>query len=252
MQTIGGLWSSLVGYQPRALGIVGSNPANPIESSVKIYQNRIKYKSKSGRAFEEKTVLDQTINITNSHKPVCNSLLDIYNRKEKLAHWISKVNTDLSEPDKTDVLKCICHMQDNENSSLWIINFITNLLSLRKKLNKPFRDCIKDDIRKLIHEIDNQNYTIKTREAKDRYIDSNFKNFLEEISTDLANYGTDIILRKLLLSSISLQIAQNIGIDYHASTEELYYYMRKNEQNTNQHMIRFIDSFYEKIMRKNK
>ena len=27
-----GLWSSLVGYQPRALGIVGSNPANPIQS----------------------------------------------------------------------------------------------------------------------------------------------------------------------------------------------------------------------------
>lgn len=95
-------------------------------------------------------------------------------------------------------------------------------------------------------------FSIKTREAKDRYIDSNFKNSLEELSTDLANYGTDIILRKLLLSSISLQIAQNIGIDYHAATEELYYYIRKNEQNTNQHMIQFIDSFYEKIIRKNK
>jgi len=59
-------------------------------------------------------------------------------------------------------------------------------------------------------------------------------------------------LRKLLLSSISLQIAQNIGIDYHAATEELYYYIRKNEQNTNQHLIRFIDSFYEKIIRQNK
>ena len=85
-------------------------------------------------------------------------------------------------------------------------------------------------------------FSIKTREAKDRYIDSNFKNSLEELSTDLANYGTDI----------SLQIAQNIGIDYHAAIEELYYYIRKNEQNTNQHMIQFIDSFYEKIIRKNK
>ena len=47
-------------------------------------------------------------------------------------------------------------------------------------------------------------FSIKTREAKDRYIDSNFKNFLEENSTDLANYDTDILLRKLLLSSISL------------------------------------------------
>ena len=33
MKTMGGLWSSLVGYQPRALGIVGSNPANPIQIS---------------------------------------------------------------------------------------------------------------------------------------------------------------------------------------------------------------------------
>ena len=79
----------------------------------------------------------------------------------------------------------------------------------------------------------------------------NFKNFLEEISTDLVQYGTDIVLRKLLLSSISLQIAQNIGIDYHAATEELYYYIRKNEQIANQNMIQFIDSFYDKIIRKN-
>jgi hypothetical protein len=95
-------------------------------------------------------------------------------------------------------------------------------------------------------------FSIKTRQAKDRYIDMNFKNFLEELSTDLVNHGTDIVLRKLLLSSISLQLAQNIGIDYHAATEEIYYYIRKNEQNTNQHMIQFIDNFYEKIIRKNK
>ena len=93
-------------------------------------------------------------------------------------------------------------------------------------------------------------FSIKTREAKDRYIDSNFKNSLEELSTDLVNYGTDMILRKLLLSSISLQIAQNIGIDYHTATAELNYYIRKNEQNTNQPMIQFIDSFYEKIIKK--
>jgi hypothetical protein len=95
-------------------------------------------------------------------------------------------------------------------------------------------------------------FSIKTRQVKDRYVEMNFKNFLEELSTDIVNYGTDIVLRKLLLSSISLQIAQNIGIDYHAATEELYYYIRKNEQNTNHHIIQFIDSFYEKIIRKNK
>ena len=94
-------------------------------------------------------------------------------------------------------------------------------------------------------------FSIKTRQAKDRYIDMNF-NFLEEISTDLVQYGTDMVLRKLLLSSISLQIAQNIGIDYHAATEELYYYIRKNEQDTNQNITQFIDKFYERIIKSNK
>ena len=56
-----------------------------------------------------------------------------------------------------------------------------------------------------------------------------------------------MVLRKLLLSSISLQVAQNLGIDYHAATEELYYYLRKNEYNTNQNIIHVIDKFNQTI-----
>jgi hypothetical protein len=92
-------------------------------------------------------------------------------------------------------------------------------------------------------------FSIKSRDAKDRYIDSNFKNVLAELSSDLINYGCDIVLRKLLMSSIALEIAQNIGIDYHAATEELYYYMRKNESRTDQSIIEFIDGFYNRIKR---
>ena len=95
-------------------------------------------------------------------------------------------------------------------------------------------------------------FSIKTRQAKDRYIYLNLKNFLEELSSDLINYGSDIVLRKLLLSSISLQVAQNIGIDHHSATEELYYYIRKNEQDTNQNITQFIDKFYERIIKSNK
>lgn len=94
-------------------------------------------------------------------------------------------------------------------------------------------------------------FSIRTRESKDKYIDSNLKNVLSELSADLVNYGTDIVLRKLLILSISLEIAQNIGIDYHAATEELYYYMRKNDQETHARILEFIDRFYEKIIRKN-
>ena len=72
-------------------------------------------------------------------------------------------------------------------------------------------------------------FSIKSREAKDRYIDANMKNVISELSFDIKQYGTEIILRKLLLSLITVQLAQNIGVDHHASTEELYYFMNKNK-----------------------
>jgi hypothetical protein len=93
-------------------------------------------------------------------------------------------------------------------------------------------------------------FSIKTREAKDKYIDSNFKNLLAELSSDLINYGVDIVLRKLLLSSIALEIAQNIGIDYHAANEELYYYMRKNDKQTHEGILEFISSLYKRVKNK--
>ena len=72
-------------------------------------------------------------------------------------------------------------------------------------------------------------FSIKSREAKDRFIDANLKNVISELSFDIKQYGKEIILRKLLLSLITVQLAQNIGVDHHAATEELYYSMRKNK-----------------------
>jgi hypothetical protein len=90
-------------------------------------------------------------------------------------------------------------------------------------------------------------FALKNRDAKDRHIESNFKNFLEELSYDIINYGHDLVLRKLMISAIALEIAQNIGIDYHAATEELYYYMRKNDDRTNTLLLEFNDRFYKNI-----
>jgi hypothetical protein len=92
-------------------------------------------------------------------------------------------------------------------------------------------------------------FAIKNREAKDRYIDSNFKNTLSELISDASTYGTEIAMRRLILSSIALNIAQNLGIDYHAATEELYYYMRKNNDNdmqTHQELMQSIRSLLAK------
>jgi hypothetical protein len=90
-------------------------------------------------------------------------------------------------------------------------------------------------------------FVIKNRDAKDAYIYSNFKNTLAELHSDLINYGVDIVLRKLLMSMISLEIAKNIGIDYHASTEELYYFMRKNNDETGNALIIFMNQLYQRV-----
>lgn len=82
-------------------------------------------------------------------------------------------------------------------------------------------------------------FSIKSREAKDRYVDANIKNVISELSIDIKNYGLGLVVRKLLLSLISVQLAQNIGVDHHAATEELYYYMKKSE-NTNEVVNEFI------------
>jgi hypothetical protein len=135
----------------------------------------------------------------------------------------------LNESEASDILSQILFHDPHLNESF--IEMVENVHMKQRMMAIPF--------------------SIRTRESKDKYIDSNLKNVLSELSADLVNYGTDIVLRKLLLLSISLEIAQNIGIDYHAATEELYYYMRKKDQDTHTRILEFIDRFYEKIIRKN-
>jgi hypothetical protein len=89
-------------------------------------------------------------------------------------------------------------------------------------------------------------FVIKTREAKNRYVDSQFKNALDKLLSDMAKYGVDIALRKLVMSYIALEIAQNLGIDYHAATEELYYHMRKRDEETHAALLKLVHSIVER------
>jgi hypothetical protein len=57
-------------------------------------------------------------------------------------------------------------------------------------------------------------------------------------------------MRKLLLSNMAINIAQNLGIDYHAATEELYYYMRKNDTETHNELMQLIRSVINKAIKK--
>lgn len=86
------------------------------------------------------------------------------------------------------------------------------------------------------------NFVLKSREAKDRRIESQFKNTLDELLGDASHYGIEIVLRKLIMSQIALEMAQNLGIDYHAATEELYYYMRKKDMESHTELMHIIKS----------
>ena len=102
---------------------------------------------------------------------------------------------------------------------------LSEILSKDPKLNDLFIEMVESIHMK--QRMMGITFSIKTREAKDHYIDSNIKNYIEELSTDLANYGTDIMLRVLLLSSISLQIAQNIGIIFIYYLSRIYLYSNR-------------------------
>lgn len=85
-------------------------------------------------------------------------------------------------------------------------------------------------------------FAMRERESKDAYLDAYFANVLDELGGDMTQYSSEILLRKLLLSYLSLYIAQTIGVDYHAATEELYYILRKSERKNLQ-----LDEFIEKL-----
>ncbi len=177
------------------------------------------------------------------------------NSREMIAEQIvlTEINNVCSDPSIVKENGCAaCHVLSTLVNTMQITeqdasDLLSEVLFNNSKINQSFIEMIENiHMKQRMMAIP---FSIKRREAKDRYIDSNFKNVLAELSADLVNYGADIVLRKLLISSISLEIAKNIGIDHHAAIEELYYYMRKNDQETNENMIEFINRFYEKIRR---
>ncbi|MFN3654999.1 MAG: hypothetical protein ACK4TO_06695 [Candidatus Nitrosotenuis sp.] len=89
-------------------------------------------------------------------------------------------------------------------------------------------------------------FVLRERESKDAYLDAYFANVLEELSSDLHHFSHQTLIRKLLLAYLSMHIAQTIGVDYHAATEELYYLLRKNNSK-NMEINEFISKIEAKI-----
>jgi integrase/recombinase XerD len=205
---------------------VGSNPTGPTELSVQVLP---KSKNKRQTDFLNnpnnknlKAVPDLSID-TNSYE-----MRDLYHRQDRLAYWIRRVNTDLQDPDRTDVLKLVEHMQDRERAILWITRCITAILLIRKQLDKPFRNTTRDDIRSILKWMEQKGYKASTNEkfrqvlklfykivyGNDEYYPEQVKWFSvklgkektgKETSMDMAEYLEEEEVQKLIESVSTLQ-----------------------------------------------
>jgi integrase/recombinase XerD len=209
--------------------IAGSNPAQSIESSVQIPKINSKEANNEGDAS---TSFVTTTDIAKRHISSFNrinfEMRDLYSRKKKLAYWINRIDTDLEEPDRSDVLKLVQHMQDRDRSVLWIIRCITALIQMRKHLRRKFRDTTEEDIRSLFKWMDEKNYKSSTHEkfrrilkffykisyGNNEYYPQQVKWFSvnvgkerrsKEMNIDLAEYLEEEEIKKLIETAPTLQ-----------------------------------------------
>jgi hypothetical protein len=123
-------------------------------------------------------------------------------------------------------------------------DLLSDTLTHDSKLNQKFIDVVEQ-----IHMRERNlggAFAGRERESKDSYLEAYFSNVLDELTSDLHFSLHDVILRKLLLSYLSLYLAQTIGVDFHAATEELYYLLRKDESK-NSKIAQLIAKFELKI-----
>ena len=123
-------------------------------------------------------------------------------------------------------------------------DLLSEILTNDSTLNREFIDIVEK-----IHMNERNlggSFSLRERESKDNYLEAYFSNVLDELTSDLITASHQIILRKLLLSYLALYLAQTIGIDYHAATEELYYLLRKDDSK-NSKISQLIAKFESKI-----
>jgi hypothetical protein len=148
--------------------------------------------------------------------------------KTELQHGCAACHVMFSLKEKLDIPEQDC------------ADLVSELLSEDSALNEEFVQTVEQ-----IHMVERHlggSFAMRERESKDAYLDAYFANVLEELGSDLNHFSHQALIRKLLLAYLSLYIAQTIGVDYHAATEELYYLLRKNNSKNTQ-----IDEFISKL-----
>ena len=142
-----------------------------------------------------------------------------------------------------------CHMiftlkENLKSSEQNSADLLSEILTHDSDLNREFIDIVEQ-----IHMNERHlgsSFALRERESKDNYLEAYFSNVLDELTSDLITSSHQIILRKLLLSYLALYLAQTIGVDYHAATEELYYLLRKDDSK-NSKISQLIAKFESKI-----
>lgn len=106
-------------------------------------------------------------------------------------------------------------------------DMLTQVLTNDPKLNDEFIATVED-----IHMGSRMlatHFYNRSREDKDKYIESYFRNALSELQSDITNHDAVIALRRLVLNYLSVYLAQTLGVDHHAAMEEMYHLLRKNQ-----------------------
>ena len=123
-------------------------------------------------------------------------------------------------------------------------DLLSQILTSYPTLNEEFINIVEDvHMRSRTKAL---NFYKRSRGAKDRYVESYFKNALTELQTDAGKHGANTALRKVILNYLSAYLAQTLGIDFHASTEELYYILRKYEDLDN-YLENFLGRFVKEL-----
>jgi integrase/ribosomal protein L40E len=89
--------------------------------------------------------------------------VDIHNFEKRVEQVVEKLN-ELSEPNRSDILKFLKQLSAEGKSAGRIMKYVYTLKTLAKMLNKPFRNALKDDIIDLVSKIEtNKNWTDSTK-----------------------------------------------------------------------------------------
>jgi hypothetical protein len=162
-------------------------------------------------------------------KPDITTCMEKYEASEFIKEKILRILDHQEQEHSCAACHIIFSLKDKTGKSEQdCADMLSEILTDDPKLNQEFIEMVEQ-----IHMRERNmggTFAMRERESKDSYLEAYFANVIDELASDLTQQPHRALIRKILLAYISLYIAQTIGVDYHAATEELYYLVRKDER----------------------